>query len=186
MSLLDVFMPQESGSPEETEKKEGFFKTIWHKLFSNEKTKENAEAIKENSKKEREGIFSEALESLLNRYFPNASKSMDLIKNMTGKADAESVPWQNEFETITAMTMFCPDFLLKYITGPISRNAIFLKLVEHWPIEGKVFGKKIAEEIQAGKNPDQVVDALRAMHQDITLGKVSLEKFLPTIMRMAI
>ncbi len=148
-------------------------------LRKNPETKEACEKIEEEAKKERSSIFSEMTESFLNRYFPNISKVLDLISNATGTADPEAYALQNEFETFTAFSMFVPDFLARHLyqTDFFAKNENFLLAVEKWPIpfDGDVFGPEAAQRIRDEKNPDDVINTLRAMHQDIILGKITID-----------
>ncbi|MFA5352225.1 MAG: hypothetical protein WC304_03020 [Candidatus Gracilibacteria bacterium] len=135
--------------------------------------KEKAEKIRGHAEKERSGIFGEVWESILVRYFPGISKLIDVASSVgiTDK-DPETVPWQNEFEAFTAFSMFVPDFLLRYITDPFAESETFLKILEGWPMQGR----ELADKIRAKKDPDDVIDALRMMHQDLfATGKVSFE-----------
>ncbi len=142
-------------------------------LFADNATKEKAEATREGFEKERSGFFGEVWESVLSRYFPNISKGLDGLSAIgVTKTDAEVVPWQNEFEAITAFSLLVPDFLLKYITDPIAKSAVFQKIIENWPLTGD-----LAEKIKKDKNPDDVISALRIIHQDLFItGKVSLDQ----------
>jgi hypothetical protein len=69
------------------------------------------------------------------RWTPGLSKFMDLLSGIgvTSK-DIEVLPWQHEFEKYTAMTMFVPDFLLKYATDPVLALPGFKKLIEMYPL----------------------------------------------------
>jgi hypothetical protein len=145
-------------------------------MLLNMKNGEKAKAateIKENAEKSRESLFGEVWESVLARYFPNVSKLMDLA-SMVGitQKDPEAVPWQNEFENITALTLFIPDSFLHHITDWFANSETFLKILENWPIHGKA----MADKIRQGKDPDDVINALRMMHQDMITGKVSFDK----------
>lgn len=137
-------------------------------------TKEKAEKIRETAQEERMDIFGEVSESILNRYFPNISKLLDLQSNLTGKTDIEVISWQNEFEALTALTLFIPDFLLKFITGPLVKSKFFMKIVENWPL----CGEKMVKKIKKNKDPDDVINMLRIMYQDMIAGKVSSQKIL--------
>lgn len=132
-----------------------------------------AEKTGAEGQKERSSLFGEVWESFLNRFFPNVSKILDLGSAAGLKeGDIEAVPWQNEFETITALSLFVPDFILHYITDPFAESDKFLTLVEYWPL----LGKETADLIRKDKNPDDVVNAIRVMHQDMVTGKVGLEQ----------
>jgi len=135
-----------------------------------------AEKIKEEGESERSGIFGEVFESLLTRHFPRLSKLMDLSSSVgLTKRDGEVVPWQNEFETLTAFTMFVPDFLLRKITDPLVHSSIFMKVVEYWP----VLGEKWIKTLKAPNvDPDDVINVLRIMNQDIVAGKVPVDKII--------
>jgi hypothetical protein len=142
--------------------------------------KEKAEKIRATAEKERSGIFGEVWESMLARYFPRLSKMMDIASAVGAtEKDPEVVPWQNEWEAFTAFSMFVPDFLLRYITDPFAESETFLKMLEGWPLQGK----ELAAKIRAEKDPDDVIDALRMMHQDLFVtSKVSFEKAFGSIL----
>jgi hypothetical protein len=135
-----------------------------------------AEKIKEGAQVERSGIFGEVFESLLARHFPRISKLMDLSSTIgLTRRDSEVVPWQNEFESLTAFTMFVPDFLLRKITDPLVHSSIFMKVVEYWP----ALGEKWIKTLKAPNvDPDDVINVLRIMNQDIIAGKVPVDKII--------
>ncbi len=125
------------------------------------------------TKKDRESLFGEVWESILARYFPNISKWLDIASAAGFKqGDEEVVPWQNEFEAVTAFTLFMPDFMLRYVTDPFAESEVFLSLVEKWPGLGKSYTDKIRER----NDPDDVINVLRIMHQDLIVGKVTYDK----------
>lgn len=78
----------------------------------------------------RDGLKNELLEAVSAREMPTMSKIFDL---MTGfglkKGDREFYSGQNRFEFVTALSMFIPDFLLKYFTDPICDQEWFVALV---------------------------------------------------------
>jgi hypothetical protein len=97
------------------------------------------------------------------------------------KQDVESFAWQNEFESLTALTMLVPDYLLKYITNPFANSAVFLQIVEEWPAAGE-----LAQKIRKDKDPDDVVDAMRLIHQDLVTGKVSTGSLLSIFFKVGV
>lgn len=135
-----------------------------------------AEAVKEEAEVDRSGIFGEVVESLLARHFPLLSKLMDISSTLKiTDRDSEVVPWQNEFETLTAFSMFVPDFLLKKITDPLVKSSAFMKAAENWPLVGEKWIKKLK---QPKVNPDDVINVIRIMNQDVITGKVPVDKLI--------
>ncbi len=130
-----------------------------------------AKEVEHEGQKGRSGLIGEIFESFLARKYPAISKTLDLLSTggVTDR-DPEIFAWQNEFETLTALTMLVPDALLRKITDPLAQSEVFLKAVE-------TFHEELAEKIRAKKDPDDVVNALRELHQYISTGKVAVEKF---------
>ncbi len=142
--------------------------------------KRRAEKIKEQAEKDRESIFGEVFESVLARYFPTISKLMDLSSTVgITKRDKESWPLQNEIETLTMLSMFIPDIFLKKITDPLVKSKTFHSLVKNWPVLHKDWLKKIKSK---DYDPDDVIDILRIMHQDMISGKVTISKVIDKVM----
>jgi len=129
--------------------------------------------------KERSSLLGEVTESAVARWLPWRWKAADLLTSTWMKSwDPEAVAWQKEFESLTAWTMFVPDFLLKHVTGPIMKLPWFSSLVEHYPLWGKP--KKRLLDASTGKlkeqvNPDDIIDFLRMVNQDIVMGKVTFD-----------
>jgi hypothetical protein len=101
---------------------------------------------------------------------------MDVLSTVgiTSK-DPAILPRQHEFEKYTAMTMFIPDRFLKYATDPVLKLPGFKKLVEIYPLGGKS-KKNILGAMKSNKpvDPDDVINFLRMVNQDITLGKLAI------------
>lgn len=142
--------------------------TLFDEVVDSKKSKDEAEKFKG----ERSGLFGEVWESYLARSFPNVSKFMDLGSTFHFfKKDSEVLAWQNEFESITALTLLIPDFLLRVVTDPIANSETFMTVLKHWPVKGEEFAAKIEKD----KNPDDVVSALRLINQDLTTSKVAYD-----------
>jgi hypothetical protein len=134
------------------------------------------EAIDKKYASKRHSLLGEVLESAMVRRAPGLSKCMDLLSTIGIKSkDPEILPWQDEFEKWTSLTMFIPDFLLHFATDPVLKLPGFKKLIKIYPLGGDA-KKKILEAQQAGKpvDPDDVINFLRIVNQDITLGKLSI------------
>lgn len=113
--------------------------------------------------------------SAVARWMPRRWKMADLFTSIgIKKWDPEAVKWQKEFESITAWTMFVPDFLLKGVTNMIIKIPGFQTLLENYPLGGKVKQKLLAEK--ENPDPDNVINFLRLVNQDIITGKVGLQK----------
>lgn len=141
------------------------------KLTQNQETM----VLDEKYAKERNSLFGEVAESAIARWAPRRGKVADLFTSVGIKeGDPEAVRRQKEFESITAWTMFVPDFLLKKVTQPILKIPGFKTLVEKYPLWGKVKTKLLAW--WENPDPDQVVNFLRIVNQDIVTGKVALQK----------
>ncbi len=149
--------------------------SLFESLFSGD-TASEALKVRETAQSEREGIFDslwnvggEVGESWLSRNFPVVSQIFDVAGWVIGNKDEEAFAWQNEFETLSALTMFIPDFLLRHMTDPIANSDIFIKILRNWPLGGDDF----ADRIESKGDPDDVIQAFRMIHQDLTTGKVS-------------
>lgn len=144
--------------------------------FKLAETKETKE-MDEKYTKERHSLFGEVAESAVARRLPTRWKVADLFASVgLRKWDPEAVRRQKEFESITAWTMFVPDFLLKGVTNMIIKIPGFQTLVENYPLWGKVKKQLLAEG--ANPDPDQVINFLRVVNQDIITGKVGLKKII--------
>jgi len=165
---------EESKKPEKEE--EGFIMRTLRRLG----LAKDAEKVQEKAEKERAGIFGEVWESVLARQFPTLSKLMDLA-SATGvtKKDVQSIPLMNEFESITAFTLFIPDFLLKKVTDPMVKSTLFMSIVEHWPLLDEKWVKELKKP---NYDPDDVISVLRIMAQDLVSGKVTGEKMMACVM----
>jgi len=141
---------------------------------TSKKLSEQAEA----SKAKRQTLFGEVWESVMMRYFPNLSKFLDLGTGFKlFQKEDEAHKLQNEFEFATALTLLIPDFLLRKVTDPIAESEAFLTILENWPVKGK----ELADKIRAEKNPDDVVNALRMMHQDMVTSKIAISEVISKI-----
>lgn len=170
------------GSPEKGAEKSG--NSIFDFLKANPETKEKAESIKETAEKERAGLFGEVASSLYRRWFPNLAKFTDLAKagaHLTGikERGPEAVPWQHEFETITAFSLLVPDSMLKPLVDPLAKSELFQKVVEYWPTSIPESMK--AELAKPDYDPDVFFDIIRVMNQDIAAGKTTVEQVLALI-----
>ncbi len=198
MGLLDILKQGALGNPLELiDKAKNFFgggpetsterptgNSIFDLLRGNPETKEKAEAIKENAEKERANVFLELGSSIYRRWFPNLAKFTDLAAagaHATGLREMgpEAVPWQHEFETITAFSLLTPDFLLKPLVDPLAQSELFKKMVDYWPTS-------IPDDMKANLNsanydPDTFFDIIRIMNQDIAAGKTTVEDVLKLI-----
>lgn len=180
--------PSESGN--------GIFGTIMETVgLKKPEIGQQATEAKEHAEAERSSIFGEIGKSLFLRQFPRLAAITDIGKQLTGNKAAEVVPWQNEFETITAFLILIPNKWKHVITDFFANSTIFQKLVEFWPgLDGvnlpligsggflsgalPILGKggPLRERILVEKDPDAVIQALRIMHQDVFVtGKVSFD-----------
>lgn len=129
--------------------------------------------------KERSSLLGEVAESAVARRLPWRWKASDLLTSTWLKQwDPEAVAWQKEFESLTAWTMFVPDFLLKKVTWPIMKLPWFEKLVKFYPLGGKPKKRLIDAStwsVKKNVNPDDVIDFLRMVNQDIVTGKVTFD-----------
>lgn len=134
--------------------------------------------LDEKHQKERWDFLGEFTESTLARWFPGISKFMDLLSStgVTNK-DPEVVARQNEFEGFTARSMFIPDFLLKYVSNPILKMPGFELLVKNYPLWWEAKDKLLDENnnLITNPDPDDVINFLRLVNQDIVSGKIGVE-----------
>lgn len=165
----------EAAKSKQSDKPSGILGSLAHTPAVAAKLGEQAEA----SKAKRQTLFGEVWESIVARYFPNFSKFLDLGTGLKlFQKEDEAHRFQNEFEFVTAMTLLIPDFMLRKVTDPIAESETFLTVLEHWPVKGKEF----ADKIRAKKNPDDVVSALRMMHQDMVTSKILVSEVISKIM----
>lgn len=139
--------------------------------------------VDEKYAKERQGLLSEVAESAANRWAPFRSKLVDVGKNVgLGKKHEEELARQNEFESITARTIFVPDFLLKHVTNALIKIPGFETLVKKYPLGAKPKAALLDENDNLKKkpDPDDVVNFLRMVNQDIIMGKVVVNKVTST------
>lgn len=173
---------------------EGIFGKIMESIgLKNPETAREATAAKETAQKERASIFGEIGKSLFLRQFPRLSALTDIGKQLSGKKDAEVVPWQHEFETISAFLILIPNKWKHHITDIFANSDTFKKLIEYWPgldstnlpIVGALLDKdlpiigrggSLRDRILKEKDPDAVIQALRIMHQDLFVtGKITFD-----------
>jgi len=172
----------------------GLFDSITSKFGGNSEAAKEAGEVKESAEKDRASVWGEVGRSMFLRQFPRLSVLKDLTK-LGGSKDPEVVPWQHEFEAITALLVLVPNKWKHVITDFFADSTIFQKLVEYWPgldginlpIIGKdgfmsknlpILGKggSLRDRILQEKDPDAVVEAIRIMHQDIFVtGKVTFD-----------
>lgn len=139
--------------------------------------KKKAESIREDSEKYRSSILKEVLYSVLDRYAPRLSKLGSLAKTAgrlvgIGKGD-ESLAWENEFETITGLSLVIPDSMLGVLTNRFTGEGTFSAIVGYWPGMPDHFEEKIKDP---NCDPDDVISILRIMHQDIVAGTATVLK----------
>jgi len=164
--------PEKVGEGAKKPEEEGFVMRTLRSLGLGKK----AEKVEADAKKERSGIFGEVWESVLARHFPRLSKLLDMASTVgLTRRDKEVFSLQDEFESITAFTMLVPDFLLRKITDPLVHSSIFMEIVEHWPTIGKGWFQDLKK---ANYDPDDVINVLRVMVQDLVTGKVSMDKVM--------
>ena len=85
---------------------------------------------------ERGSIFGEAFESILAHQFPTISKWMDVLSSVgVTEKDKEEYAFQNEFEALSAFTLFIPDSFLKKFTDKILAMPGFQALVRLYPLD---------------------------------------------------
>lgn len=135
--------------------------------------------VDEKYAKERQWLLWEVAESAANRRAPFWSKLIDVGKNIgIGSKHEEEVARQNEFESITAWTIFVPDFLLKHVTNNLIKIPGFETLVKNYPLGAKPKDNLLDESgnLKKKPNPDDVVNFLRMVNQDIIMGKVVVNK----------
>jgi len=137
-----------------------------------------AEQIDKKYAAERQGLLSEVAESAVDRIVPFWSKLIDVGKSVVGKKHTEERVGQNEFESITAWSMFVPNFLLKHVTNVIAKNKVFESLVKNYPLAFKNKTRLLDEngQLKTEPDPDYVINFLRMVHQDIISGKVAINK----------
>lgn len=162
---------------------------------------QQANEVRDSSEKKRAGLGTEILKSIMLREAAPLSAFNDLGRFATDNKVAEVVPWQNEFETISAILVIVPNKWKKPITDFILDTLHFRKIFQYWPgldgIEGVVnipsvgkdgtIGKAIfktvvrdgpiRQRIMQNSDPTAVIEALRVVHQDVFVtGKVSFDK----------
>lgn len=121
-----------------------------------------------------DGPKNEIVELIWTGHAPLTSRFFDLFGAFWWKQDRELYSWQNKFEFITALTVFIPDFLLRYFTNPICDQVWFNNLVQWYP--DMMMGEKIKQGV-SNREPDKVVDALRVLHQS-AMATISTSKEL--------
>ncbi len=141
-------------------------------------TKE-AREIDEKYAAQRHSLLWEVTESAVARWLPTWWKVADLFTSLGIKNwDPEAVIRQKEFESLTAWTMFVPDFLLKTVTKPISKIPWFEILLKNYPIWAKTKRKLLDKSwnLIENPNPDDVINFLRLVNQDIITWNVAIKK----------
>ncbi len=181
-AIIDKVKQMFGGGPAEGAERSG--NSIFDFLKGNPSTSEKAEGIKEGAEQERAGIFGEVASSLYRRWFPDLAKFTDLaaagaqglgIREM----GPEAVPWQHEFETITAFSLLVPDSMLKHLSDPLAKSELFKKMVDYWPTS--IPDDMKADLAKEDYDPDVFFDIIRIMNQDIAAGKTTVEKVLGLI-----
>ena len=167
LGVVQGFVDELMGKAEEA-KKDG--KSFFDKAKSGGDTPEKLDGVKEKYETKRTSLLGEVWSSFVKRKIPGVSKFWDMCRSFNiFKKDKEQFAWEHEFQAATAWTMVIPDFMLKVITDPLANSEVFLTLVKNWPLGGE----KFASKIQSKKDPDDVVNVLRMMQQDLATGKVS-------------
>jgi len=182
-SAYDFISPSKEASAGSSGGGGGMFDTILKAVGLKSKEGQEAVKAKEAAKEDRSSLFGEVGKSFFLRQFPKGSAIYDLMGTVGIRDRApEVVPWQNAFETTTAILRFTPDFLKHYITDIFADSTIFQSIVAHWPlIDGldlPLIGPngKLTERVKA-KEPDAIVEAIRIIHQDVFVtGKVTFDK----------
>lgn len=190
-------LPELLGSSDSSGKVEGkgllggIFGKILEKFgIKNPEVAREAQEAKNNAETVRAGLFSEISKSLFLRQFPRLAAITDVGKQISGKKNAEVVPWQNEFETISAFLLLIPGDWRRIVTDLFSKSSIFRALVEYWPgldgVDIPLIGQylpeslgnsNIRQRILDNGDPEAVIAALRVMHQDLFVtGKVSFDQ----------
>jgi len=149
----------------------------WKEILDPKEAKE----IDEKYAKERQDLLWEVAESAVARWLPWRWKVADLFTSLWIKEwDPEVVRRQKEFESITARTMFVPDFLLKNVTNPITQIPWFQILLKNYPIGGKTKDRLLDESwnLVSTPDPDDVINFLRLVNQDLITGKIVVWKVL--------
>ena len=144
--------------------------------------KRKAEGIRESSETYRSSVLKEVLYSVLDRYAPRLSKFGSLVKTAgrlvgIGKGK-ESLPWENEFETITGLSLVIPDSMLGIMTNRFTGEGTFASIVSYWPGMPDHFEEKIKDP---NCDPDDVISIMRIMHQDIVAGKCTISSVVGLI-----
>jgi hypothetical protein len=172
--------------------------------------KEKTAAVKETAEKERASVFGEFIDSGLERLYPNIADLLHtnvvslLPKEMQkyvpehmlhgGKlADVamtagdlldvvdrgpEAHPLQHEIESLTAFSIFIPDFLLCKLTDRFQESQMFQLVVDNWPL----MPDKMKQTIKSKDyDPDDLINVLRVMNQDLATGKVTIESVIDKI-----
>lgn len=161
---------------EVSEKKSG--NSIFDWLKEKAGFKDEAEKIQEDAQKERAGIFRSVAGSVAERYCPTLMKMWDAGRTLAStvgisERGAEIHPLQHEIESITALSLFVPDFMLKHLTEPLRKSETFQKIVEKWPLLNQDWIDKMKQD---DCDPDNVISVLRIMNQDIVAGKATFDK----------
>jgi hypothetical protein len=145
---------------------------------------------KEQAEATRYGLFGEIGKSLFLRQFPALAAATDIGKQLSGNKAAEQVPWQNEFETISALLLLIPGDWRRVFTDFFANSSWFRALVEYWPgldgVDIPLIGQYLPEALGTGGNirqrilnngdPAAVIGALRVMHQDLFVScKISVQ-----------
>ncbi len=157
-----------SATNAEQTKEKGIISRGWEAITNsgNEATKAAAEHVKKNAEKERTGIYGEAWELMLARYFPMASAGMDVITTLSSfDKDPESFAGQNHFETITAFLYFlggiAPEWANIFIQ-PILKLPGLKTILEYIPFKRDEWQAEIVKE---NPDPQKIIEMLRYIEQ---------------------
>ncbi len=155
---------------------------VFSRLKNNPETQKKYEKISETTKKDREGFFAslwdiapEAGQSWLHRNFPGFAKVLGAIEGVTESGDEEVYSLEHDIQVFGGISMFIPNFLLKYATNPVKK--ILKPILE----SGFYPGADNLVEMVNSDDPDGVVNAVLAINQDIVTGKVSFDKVFQNI-----
>ncbi len=151
--------------------------------------REQYEKIKNQAQEDREGIFGsmwetggELTQSWFHRQFPLLAKLYGGYEALGELKSDEKIPWEHELQIFGAFSIFIPDFLLRWATDPL-KNKVLLPILESGLYPG---AESILDNLYSDDNPDQVIDALITMNQDIVTGTVSMEGIWQNLIKKVI
>lgn len=152
----------------------------WQNLRENPaaEIRDQYENIRNKAQADREGIFGsmwetggELTQSWFHRQFPFLAKLYGAHEALGESESDEKTPWEHELQLFGGLSLFIPDFLLKFATDPLKEH-VLLPILESGLYPG---AESILDNLYSDDDPDQVVDALLTMNQDIVTGAVSMD-----------